>query len=247
MNKLGLIGFPLKHSFSQKYFSEKFEKENIEGYEYHLYELPSISELPKLLKEEEGLLGLNVTIPYKEQVIPFLDKLDPETAGKIGAVNVIKVEEDGTLTGYNSDYFGFANSLKRFVSKDVKKALVLGTGGAAKAVKAVLESMTIEFVSVSRTRREGVIAYENLTEEVMASTHLIVNTTPLGTFPDVENAPDIPYHYLTASHYCYDLVYNPSETAFMKKAAAFGAHIKNGMEMLQGQAEAAWSIWQMQD
>lgn len=246
MIRFGLIGRPLTHSFSKKYFSEKFQKENISGYEYDLYELESIEEFPALLKNTENLKGINVTIPYKEQVIPFLDRLDPNTAGKINAVNVVKVEEDGTLTGYNSDYIGFKESLLNFIPDNGKgmKALILGTGGASKAIIAVMEELEIPYLKVSRSKSEDTVTYQDLNEEIMSLHTLVINTTPLGTYPKEDTFPALPYELLTKGHYAYDLVYNPSETTFMKKFLEKGGKAKNGLQMLVGQAEASWTIWQ---
>ncbi|GAA4848632.1 shikimate dehydrogenase [Algivirga pacifica] len=246
MTKYGLIGYPLKHSFSKKYFSEKFEKEQIQEHAYELYELKSIEEFPTLMQDRTVLRGVNVTIPYKQQVIPYLDRLDPETAEKIGAVNVVKVEKDGTLTGYNSDYLGFRNSLESFLPTAYKgiKALVLGTGGASKAVEVVLQDMEIPYALVSRNKGAGVsYTYETLSQEVIESHLLIINTTPLGTYPNVEGKPNIPYEFITNKHYCKDLVYNPEQTSFMRESERRGARVKNGMDMLYGQAEASWKIW----
>ncbi|OHX67058.1 shikimate dehydrogenase family protein [Flammeovirga pacifica] len=242
MKTYGLIGYPLEHSFSKKYFTEKYNKEGIEGCQYDLFELENIQQFTDLLKDNQ-LNGLNVTIPYKEQVLPFLDRLDPETAGKIGAANVIKFEEDGTLTGYNSDYFGFKNSLKSFLPHTNFKALVLGTGGASKAIKAVLEDLNIPFKSVSRNRSEESIAYSDVTEEIYTTHTLVVNTTPLGMHPKVGIAPELPYEFTSDNHYFFDVVYNPAETEFLKICREKGGHGMNGLDMLIGQAEASWEIW----
>lgn len=241
MKTYGLIGYPLEHSFSGNYFAEKFERENIEDCDYRLFPLENIHEFEDLKKQE--IAGLNVTIPYKEQIIPYLDELD-EHAEAIGAVNVIQFN-NGKTKGYNSDYYGFKNSLLNFLPEDFKsKALILGTGGASKAIKQVLKDLSIPFKIVSR--KEGFdFTYEELNSkpEVLADFHLIINTTPLGTYPKVEVKPNFPYEALTESHYLYDLVYNPSETAFIKAGAAKGAKTINGLEMLVGQAEKSWEIW----
>ncbi|MBB3699765.1 shikimate dehydrogenase [Flammeovirga yaeyamensis] len=242
MKTYGLIGYPLEHSFSKKYFTEKYEKEGIEGCQYELFELENIKQFTDLLTENQ-LNGLNVTIPYKEQVIPFLDRLDPETAGKIGAANVIKFEEDGTLTGYNSDYIGFKNSLESFLPHTQFKALVLGTGGASKAIKAVLDDLKIPFLSVSRNRSDESIAYSDVTEEIYTAHTLVINTTPLGMHPKVGVAPDLPYEFTSDKHYFFDVVYNPAETEFLKICREKGGHGMNGLDMLIGQAEASWVIW----
>ena len=245
MNKIGLIGKKLGHSFSKKYFQEKFQLENIKGWQYDLYELPSANEFLGLLEEQPMLKGVNVTIPYKQDVIPLLDKID-DKAARIGAVNVIKVLEDNTKVGYNSDYFGFKNSLESWINgfKGIK-ALVLGTGGASKAVKVALEDLKIPFISVSRNKSENTITYADLIEnpEIVAENQLIINTTPLGMYPEVDRSPDLPYSVLTEKHYLYDLVYNPEVTLFMNKGLEKGAKVKNGLEMLELQADKSWEIW----
>ncbi|QHL88667.1 shikimate dehydrogenase [Nibribacter ruber] len=243
MNNLyGLIGFQLSHSFSKGYFTEKFKAENIQNSAYQLFELNSIAEFPELLRAHPNLHGLNVTIPYKEAIIPFLDRLDPAAAA-IGAVNVVKFEH-GALVGYNSDYLGFMQSLQKFYPcHPQSKALVLGTGGAAKAVLAALKHLHISYTLVSREKRPGMITYQELTPAQMAAATLIVNTSPVGTYPNVQEAPAIPYELLSAQHYLYDLVYNPPVTEFMKRGQAMGAKTINGYEMLCLQAEAAWQIW----
>ncbi|MDE6685498.1 MAG: shikimate dehydrogenase [Duncaniella sp.] len=245
--RFGLIGYPLGHSFSRKYFNEKFAVEGIDA-EYCNFEIPSITELTDIIAKYPYLAGLNVTIPYKQQVIPYLDSLDDEAAA-IGAVNVIKVIRDTQdknkvkLVGYNSDVIGFRESIAPFITGERKKALILGTGGASKAVYHGLKSLGVEPVFVSRTPREGMLSYGQLTPEVMAERKVIVNSTPVGTYPDVDSFPDIPYGYLTPEHLLYDLVYNPELTSFLKKGAEHGATIKNGHEMLELQAIGAWNIW----
>lgn len=239
----GLIGKKLVHSFSKKYFTEKFEREGIFG-RYELFEIPTIDGLPDLLMAHPDLIGLNVTIPYKTEVIPFLDWLSPEAAA-IGAVNTIKVLE-GRLEGYNTDTYGFQLSLEKMLAGNtVSRALILGTGGAAKAVRFVLENkMNIPCESVSRNPRDSAtISYESLKDADLNNWPLIVNTTPLGMYPNVEEAPDIPYEQLGADHFAYDLVYNPAETRFLRQAAAQGARVLSGMEMLILQAEGSWKIW----
>ncbi len=243
MKKFGLIGYPLGHSFSKKYFTAKFETENIDAL-YDLYELEDISMFTGL-KLTPDLSGLNVTLPYKEKIIGFLDELDV-TAQKIGAVNVIKflhTPKGLKLRGYNSDAIGFQKSLTPILKSHHTKALILGTGGAAKAVKYVLNNLAIESVFVSRNLKEGVISYRQIDENLLQEYKLIINTSPVGTFPNVNNCPEIPYQFLDASHILFDLVYNPTETLFMQKGKAAGATVKNGEEMLTGQAEAAWQIW----
>lgn len=246
MQKYGLIGYPLKHSFSIGYFNEKFKAENIDA-EYVNFEIPTINDFMQVIEENPDLCGLNVTIPYKEQVIPFLDELDKDTA-KIGAVNVIKIvrlpKGKVKLVGYNSDIIGFTQSIEPLLQPHHKKALILGTGGASKAVYHGLNNLGIESTFVSRTKKNNkFLTYEELTPEVMASHTVIVNTTPVGMFPKVDFCPNIPYEQLTSDHLLYDLLYNPNETLFMKKGQAQGAITKNGLEMLLLQAFAAWEIW----
>ena len=244
MRQFGLIGFPLGHSFSKKFFNEKFENESIDA-RYDLYELSNISEFPNL-RNSIKLSGLNVTIPYKEQIIPLLDKLD-DTAASIGAANVIRFDYDNngkiTLTGFNTDAIGFENSLKPFLKPHHKKALILGTGGASKAILYTLQKLGIECSYVSRSIREGKLTYRDLNKEIIVDNLLIINATPLGTFPKTDVCPDIPYQFLTTRHLLFDVVYNPAETLFMKKGRDAGATALNGEEMLIGQAIAAWEIW----
>lgn len=257
MKKFGLIGYPLKHSFSKQYFTEKFEKLGLNDCEYNLYPLPSISDLPELLKKEPLLCGLNVTIPHKIGVMYYLDKVSPE-AKEVDAVNCIKIKKANQLEslfcgevslkkvqleGHNTDVYGFRNSLEPLLKKRHKKALVLGNGGAARAVFHVLKSLEIEYHVVSRRANPKQYSYGQLNKEIISQHKLIINTTPLGTFPDVDSAPEIPYEFLTKDHLLYDLVYNPAETAFMKKGIEHGATVKNGLEMLHLQAERNWEIW----
>ena len=247
MDKYGLIGYPLKHSFSIVYFNEKFKAENIDA-EYVNFEIPRIEEFMEVVEENLNLCGLNVTIPYKEQVIPYLDELDKDTA-KIGAVNVIKIirQPKGKvkLVGYNSDIIGFTRSIEPLLKPDVHThALILGTGGASKAIFRGLENLGIKSTFVSRTKKnDEVMTYEELTPEVMQQYKIIVNCTPVGMYPKVDECPAIPYAQLTTDHLLYDLLYNPDETLFMKKGRAQGATVKNGLEMLLLQAFAAWEIW----
>jgi shikimate dehydrogenase len=246
MRKFGLIGFPLAQSFSKKFFTAKFEKENIDA-RYDLYELKDISEFI-ILKKDQELCGLNVTIPYKEKVICFLDELD-ETAAKIGAVNVIKFIRSGEklkLKGYNSDAIGFENSLKPFLKSQYKNALILGTGGSSKAVDYVLRKNGIKTTFVSRTSKTGQLTYNQLTKDILNKNQIIVNATPLGMFPNVDECPEIPYQFLSDNHFLYDLVYNPVETLFLKKGKEQGAQVLNGESMLTGQALASWDIWNAQ-
>ena len=243
MRRFGLIGFPLGHSFSKKYFTEKFLLEGIDA-RYDLYELKSLDEFAEL-KVSENLCGLNVTIPYKQQIIPFLDEMD-ETAAEIGAVNVIKFIRDGNdlkLKGYNSDAIGFLQSIRPNLKPHHNKALILGTGGASKAFDYTLRKLGIETTFVSRTPAEGQLSYSDLSETVLNEYPIILNASPVGTFPDVERCPDIPYQYLTSRHLLFDAVYNPAETLFLQKGKAQGTTVLNGEGMLTGQAEAAWKIW----
>lgn len=240
----GLIGYPLGHSFSQHYFNQKFDAEGISA-RYVNFEIPDIGDFMEVVAENPNLGGLNVTIPYKEQVIPYLDELDADAAA-IGAVNVIRITRDrGRLKfkGYNSDVIGFSDSIRPMLTAGRNKALILGTGGAAKAVAHGLRVLGVEPVYVSRTPRPGVITYADLTSDVMASHKIIVNTTPLGMYPHVDEAPDIPYDCLTPEHLCYDLLYNPDVTMFMKRSRQHGAEVKNGLEMLLLQAFVSWNIW----
>ena len=245
MKTFGLIGFPLGHSFSKKYFTDQFERDGNTDRSYELFPLENIASLVTLINENESLKGLNVTIPHKVNVLPYLNELD-DAARQIGAVNCIAIQEEGDYTilkGYNTDAFGFEESLKPYLKEHHTKALILGDGGAARAVKYVLGKLSIDHVSVVRTAAPGAIVYEELNVELMRTHHLIINTTPLGTFPNVEAAPAIPYHLLTDQHLAYDLVYNPEVTEFLKRAKEKGAMIKNGLEMLHLQADRSWEIW----
>ncbi len=245
MKTYGLIGYPLEHSFSQHYFTKKFKRENIEA-RYLNFAISDIKEFPELLAHHPYLAGLNVTIPYKQQVIDFLDAVD-SIANEIGAVNVIKIIREGekvSLKGYNSDVVGFVRSLAPLIKPEHKKALILGTGGASKAVAHGLRQMGLLYRFVSRTPfNPSQVSYESLTPEIVSHYKLIINTTPLGMFPRNQTCPDIPYESITPQHLAYDLVYNPPSTLFMQKCASKGAVVKNGLEMLHLQAEAAWEIW----
>lgn len=245
MNLLGLIGYPLGHSFSEGYFREKFEKENIQGVRYQNFPISSIDKLEDIIDEYPELSGLNVTIPYKEKVIQYLDQLD-DTAREVGAVNTIKIFRSGNdieLCGYNTDVTGFTDALKPGLRDDITSALILGTGGASKAIRYALDKLGIETVKVSSSGKPGCLSYKKLNKSVISDHKLIVNTTPLGTYPNVETYPDIPYEYLSPEHLMFDLVYNPEETVFLRNSKARGAVIQNGYEMLIGQAEASWKIW----
>jgi shikimate dehydrogenase len=242
--KYGLIGATVSHSFSKSYFDEKFFREGLRDYHYDLYSLPSLDDLKKLLEETPELEGLNVTIPYKEQVVKYLSEIDPE-AKKIGAINVIKIK-DGKLTGYNTDSDAFYETLEKWFPRTKKsKALILGTGGSAKAVQQALKKLSIPFQTVSRDKGKADHTYGDMEKNgnIIASVQLIINTTPLGMSPDTNSFPPINYELLTASHYVYDLIYNPARTVFLQKAEMRGAHFKNGLEMLHIQAEKAWIIW----
>lgn len=243
MKQYGLIGKTLSHSFSKKYFEEKFKRENINAV-YENFELNDISQVEGLFSIHSNLCGLNVTIPYKEQIIPYLDEVD-EQARKIGAVNTIYIDkETGKMKGYNTDVYGFKQSLKPFLENQHQRALILGTGGASKAVAYVLNELGITTAFVSRTPQlENQLSYDELNENILASFLLIVNTTPLGTFPNVDEKPTINYDAITPNHLLYDLVYNPAETAFLKEGKKRGALTINGEQMLQLQAEKAWEIW----
>ena len=241
----GLIGFPLGHSFSERYFAEKFQAEGLTEYAYRNFPIESIEQLPALLAEQPCLKGFNVTIPYKEQVFRYLDAIDPEAA-KIGAVNCVSIDS-GRLTGYNTDVYGFRLSLLQLLGEARPSALILGTGGASKAVAYVLEELGIAYTFVSRSKRNGVLTYADLSPEVMDTHRLIVNATPVGTYPRTEECPALHYQLLTPAHFLFDLVYNPPLTRFLAQGEQHGAHIKNGYDMLVGQAEKAWKIWMAPD
>ena len=241
MKKYGLIGFPLSHSFSKKYFTEKFRSESIENVVYELFPLENIGMLQDLLNSEPLLHGLNVTIPYKQEVMKYLDILSP-VVEEINACNCIKIVE-GKLIGYNTDVIGFEKSLKKKLKIHHKNAIILGTGGAAKAVEFVLRKNGISYIQVSRNKSETAVSYEELTPEIISTHNLIINTTPLGMYPEIDAAPNIPYSCISKSHYLFDLVYNPSETLFLKQGRVLGADTENGADMLVDQAEASWEIW----
>lgn len=240
--RFGLLGRNISYSFSKDYFTEKFSTENLTECSYENFDIQDINDFPEIIKANRDLKGLNVTIPYKETIMPFLDELS-ERATKIGAVNVIKITKEGKLKGYNSDYYGFKKALEPLLLPHHKKALILGTGGASKGVAYALEELGIQHTFVSRKPAENAIDYSQITAEVFNENHIIINSTPLGTSPKTDEFPDIPYHFFTNSHIAFDLIYNPAETQFLKKAKAEGAIVKNGMEMLVFQAEKAWEIW----
>ena len=243
MQVYGLIGYPLGHSFSKQYFTEKFTREQIHGCRFRLFELPDIAELPALLQRESGLKGLAVTIPYKESVMNLLDVVDKEAA-QVGAVNCICISS-GRLTGYNTDITGFEMSLKPLLKEHHTRALVLGSGGASKAVQYVLERLGIGFMVVTRNNNPapGMIGYRSLNEEVISNHSLIVNCTPVGMYPHQNEMPSIPYGYIRAGHLLYDLIYRPDVTRFLQQGKEMGAEIKNGYEMLVLQAEENWKLW----
>lgn len=241
--KFGLIGLTVSHSFSKNYFDEKFFRDGLRDYHYDLYELKKIEDLKQLIADNPEMYGLNITIPYKESVIPLLDSLD-ENAKAIGAVNVIKINK-GKLSGYNTDSIAFKETLSRwFTESKGVSALVLGTGGSSKAVQQALRELAIDFKLVSRDKSKADYTYEELkNSKAIGECNLIVNTTPLGMSPNTEGYPQIKYEQLTARHFVYDLIYNPARTQFLQKAEMRGASIKNGLEMLHVQAEKAWAIW----
>ncbi len=242
MNLYGLIGYPLGHSFSKKYFNEKFERDGLGDCYFELFPIENINWFPELLSENPFLHGIAVTIPYKETVIPFLQQLTQE-AKAIGAVNCIEFLPDG-LKGHNTDVIGFEKSFTPLLQPHHAKAIVLGTGGASKAVQFVLKKNDIPFLLVSRNGKgENVISYDDVTEELLKSYTIIINSSPVGTYPDVEAKPVLPYEFISSQHYLYDLVYHPAETAFLKEGKIKGATIKNGYDMLALQAEENWRIW----
>ena len=241
MHKYGLIGRNISYSFSRNYFSEKFLREGISS-TYENFDLQTISEFPEILKNNPGLAGLNVTIPYKQEIIPFLDSLDP-VAAEIGAVNTIRIEKSGKLTGFNTDYFGFTEALKPFLKSHHKKALILGTGGASKAISYALKTLNIDTLFVSRTPSEEGLTYDELNARTLREATVLINCTPLGTFPKTEDNPKIPFEHLTQDHLVFDLIYNPPVTRLMELAKDQGATVVNGQKMLELQAEKAWEIW----
>ncbi|WP_396174719.1 shikimate dehydrogenase family protein [Flavobacterium sp.] len=238
----GLIGKNISYSFSKKYFTEKFVLGNLVECTYENFDLQNIEEFPNLIANNPDLKGLNVTIPYKETIIPYLNKLS-KNAAHIGAVNVIRFTKKGKLKGYNSDYYGFMKSLKPLLQAHHKKALILGTGGAAKAVAFALDQLQILYTFVSREEKAGMIGYDRINVTTFDNYHIIINCTPLGTSPNTSASPPIPYQFFTEKHIAFDLIYNPEETQFLKKAKKNGAVTKNGYEMLVFQAEKAWKIW----
>lgn len=245
MRNFGLIGYPLSASFSKQFFADKFKIEGITDCRYELHPIPQAKEILDLVEADSKLCGLNVTIPHKVNVMPFLTALD-DAAEKIGAVNCISIDQSGDkpfLKGYNTDVYGFEVSIKPLLTAHHKKALIFGDGGAAMAVKYVFNQLNIPFISVVRNAQPNAVLYSSVTKEVLQEYTILVNTTPLGMFPNVDSFPPIPYHHLNERHLAYDLVYNPEETAFLAKVKAQGGIIKNGLEMLHLQAERSWEIW----
>ncbi|GIV36863.1 MAG: shikimate 5-dehydrogenase [Cyclobacteriaceae bacterium] len=238
----GLIGSAVSHSFSKQYFDEKFFREGLRDHRYELFQLNHISELEQLIQNTKGLAGLNVTLPYKEQVIPYLNEISPDSK-KIGAVNVIRFK-DGKLYGYNTDADAFYETLDRWLpQKSGITALILGTGGSSKAVQEALNRLGIPYHLVSRSNEKGTYTYQTLNAQIIKDHRLIINTTPLGMHPNTETFPPIPYEHITKTHWVYDLIYNPARTLFLQKAEMRDAQIKNGLEMLYLQAEKSWNIW----
>lgn len=243
MRKFGLVGKDISYSFSKQYFFEKFKKAHITNACYENFDIQHIHHFQTLIKQTKNLKGVNVTIPYKESIIPYLDHLNPQ-AKEIGAVNTIKISNTGALIGYNTDYFGFKTALEPLLKSYHKKALILGTGGASKAIAYALKLLNIEFSFVSRVLScKTAYTYKTLNAETVSNYHIIINCTPLGTFPNITDCPNIPYQALTEQHIAFDLIYNPLKTSFLIKAEQRGAVISNGLKMLQLQAEKAWAIW----
>jgi shikimate dehydrogenase len=245
MRKFGLIGYPLGHSFSKKYFTEKFNTEHISDCSYENFPLKSLDEFRELVASDDELCGLNITIPYKSEIIRFLDVIEPE-ADEIGAVNVIKIRRQAgeiKLYGYNSDVTGIRDTLLPFMDDNIRNALVLGTGGSSRAVCYVLKKFGLKVDQVSRDRKPGVLVYSDIDSGIINRTQLIINSTPLGMFPDIESKPDINYRMLTRKHILFDLVYNPQLTAFLKMGEEQGCSIISGIKMLHSQAEKSWEIW----
>lgn len=240
-NRFGLLGRNISYSFSKGYFTKKFEDNALHMHSYENFDLEHIDAFKDVISNSSNIKGMNVTIPYKEEIIPFLDNLD-KTAEKIGAVNTIKITNEG-LKGYNTDAYGFHSSIKPYLKKHHKRALILGTGGASKAVAYVLSELKIDFVFVSRNPKENQLSYADLNEKVIENHSVIINCTPLGTYPKIEQKPEIPYQYVTSKHLFFDLIYNPEKSAFLTAAEKAGASICNGYQMLVFQAEKSWEIW----
>lgn len=240
-NRFGLIGRNISYSFSRGYFSEKFTKLGLDNCSYENFDLPSIEDFETKVASEEHLRGLNITIPYKQEIIPYLDVIEQE-AKAIGAVNTIKITDSGFI-GYNTDYYGFKNSIEPLIKKHHQKALILGTGGASKAVAYTFDQLGIAYKFVSRTKNNHQFTYDDLTDDIIREFTVIVNCSPVGTHPNVDQKPNLPYAGITDQHLLYDLIYNPEKTAFLKEGEQRGAVICNGLQMLIGQAEKAWEIW----
>ncbi len=240
--RFGLLGRNINYSFSRGYFTDKFKNEKLENCSYENFDIPEITAFAQIIANNTNIKGMNVTIPYKEVVIPYLDKLSKKAA-KIGAVNTIKFTKKGKLKGYNTDYYGFMKSLSPLLQPHHKRALILGTGGASKGVAFVLEELGIEYTFVSREAKPKAIEYSQINADTFNKYQIIINSTPIGTSPNIEACPAIPYEYFTKQHIAYDLIYNPAETQFLKNAKEQGAKIKNGLDMLVFQAEKAWEIW----
>lgn len=243
---IGLIGFPLTHSFSAKYFNDKFLKENIKNYNYNNYELSNLNNLDSLIKNNKNLIGFNVTIPYKESIMDYLDFIEND-AHIVGAVNTVKIIRNGNhykLFGYNTDIIGLEKDISSFQKKNKHlSALILGHGGSAKATAFVLRKLGICYQFVSRHKNNGFITYSDLTKNIIQQNHLIINTTPLGMFPEIDNCPNIPYKYISKSHFIYDLIYNPSRSKFLNESSKYTSKIYNGLNLLYAQADASWEIW----
>lgn len=242
-NRFGLVGKNISYSFSKGYFTQKFSSLNLVHNSYENFDIQHIEEFKNIIKDHNDLKGLNVTIPYKEAVIPYLDRVDHKAA-KIGAVNTIKFTEEG-LIGFNTDVFGFRDSIEPHLKKHHTKALILGTGGASKAVAFVFEELNIAHTFVSRNPKPNQLSYEDLNQSIIEKNTVLVNCTPLGTFPDISTKPSLPYQFLNEKHLLFDLIYNPEKTAFLKEGEARGALILNGHKMLAIQAEKAWEIWNL--
>jgi shikimate dehydrogenase len=242
LKQFGLLGRNISYSFSKGYFTKKFVTENLLNCSYDNFDIPEITDFSKIIIQNPDLIGMNVTIPYKEVVIPYLDELS-EKAASIGAVNTIKFSKDGKSKGFNTDYYGFMESLKPLLQKHHKKALILGTGGASKGVAFALKELEIDYLFVSRSQKDNVLSYDQISAKTFDDYQIIINCSPVGTSPTIDAYPLIPYEYFTPKHIAYDLIYNPEETQFLKKAKAKGAQTKNGLDMLVFQAEKSWEIW----
>ena len=242
MHKFGLVGKNISYSFSENYFTKKFKNLGLNNHEYYTYDIQSIQDFPDIISWD--IMGLNVTIPYKEKIIDFLDEIDDE-ARKIGAVNTIKIIKNNKLKGFNTDVYGFEESLRPLVETYHKKALILGTGGASKAVAFVLQKLNIDHLVVSRNPNKDQLSYGDLTKNILKNYKIIINCTPLGTFPEVDTFPNLPYQFLSEKHLLYDLIYNPAKTRFLLEGEKRGANTHNGLKMLELQAEKSWEIWNL--